>query len=359
LAQVDARVRERPQGLDLPGEDERHDETARRRYVITGCAGFIGSHLAEALLAAGSSVVGIDCFTDYYSRRLKEDNLARLARDKRFSFLKLDLVDDPLVEAFDGADGIFHFAAQPGVRGSFGPSFDIYSRNNIVATQRVLDAAADGGLRVVIASSSSVYGNADMYPTPEDSPLRPLSPYGVTKLAAEQLAQAYAACREADFVALRLFTVYGPGQRPEMAFAQLADAVENGRSFALHGSGQQSRDFTYVEDAARAAVLAMDRAPSGRIYNVGGGTEASLLDVVETCERLSGRTIELVRLPTVRADARRTVADTGRIREEIGWSPLVGLEEGIGRQLAARALAASTGAAGGAGYNRNDRENSG
>lgn len=288
------------------------------RYAVTGAAGFVGSHLAEALLLAGHEVVGIDSFTDYYDPALKEENAAAL--DVR----RLDLARDEL--DFAGFDGVFHLAGQPGVR-SFGDVFPLYVERNEVASQRVFEAAAAAGVRVVFSSSSSVYGEAERYPTPEDTPPRPLSPYGITKLSCEHLARAYERSFGLDVVVLRYFNAYGPRQRPDMAFA----AVLAG-PFTLFGDGEQSRSFTYVGDVVRATMVAMERAPAGALYNVGGGEEATMNETIALLERIAGRTFDISRAPEVPGDQRRTKADTTRIREALGWEPEVGLEEGLRAQ---------------------------
>ncbi len=315
--------------------DESTSNGSRRvsRYVVTGAAGFIGSHLCEALLRRGDQVVGVDCFTPYYPRRLKEGNLARLRVFSGFSFHAIDLSEVSLGPLLVGVDGIFHFAAQPGVRGSWGAPFEVYSRHNIVATQRVLEAASSADIKVVFVSSSSIYGSVDVFPTPEDVVPKPLSPYGVTKLACEHLAGAYTRSSGLRVVALRYFTVFGPRQRPDMAIARIVRDLLLGQPFELYGSGTQSRDFTFVSDAVEAALLAMDDAPAGAVYNVGGGTEASLNAVIETLEELSGRKLVLERQAAATGDPRRTSADTARIREELGWVPRVSLEEGVAAHL--------------------------
>jgi nucleoside-diphosphate-sugar epimerase len=290
--------------------------TPARRYVVTGAAGFVGSHLTEALLASGHDVVAIDSFTDYYDPALKEENA------RGFEVERADLVDAPLEELFEGADGIFHLAAQPGVR----PSFDdlaTYLRRNVLATQRVLEAAA---MRVVLASSSSVYGDAESFPTREDAQPRPLSPYGITKLACEHLARAYGG----DVVVLRYFTVYGPRQRPDMAFARLVAAARDGKQFDLYGDA--SRAFTYVADAVDATIRAMENAQPGALFNVGGGEEATMRNAIALLERISGRSVRVRELPAARGDALRTAADVTRIREELGWTPTTSLEEGVRAQ---------------------------
>lgn len=293
------------------------------RFVVTGAAGFIGSHLAEALLERGDEVVGVDCFTDYYDRAVKEENARGL--DVR----RLDLAVDEL--DLSGFDGVFHLAGQPGVR-SFGDVFDLYLRRNLLASQRVFEAAARDGVRVVFASSSTVYGDLDVYPTPEDAEQRPLSPYGITKLAAEHLAGAYAGSFGLDVVVLRYFSVFGPRQRPDMAFTRIAFALADGRLFDLFGDGLQSRSFTYVDDVVAASVAAMERGVG--TYNVGGGTEATMRETIAILERVSGRRLDVRQQPAVRGDQRRSLADTTRIRAELGWAPRVGLEEGLEAQWA-------------------------
>jgi UDP-glucuronate 4-epimerase len=289
------------------------------RYVVTGAAGFIGSHLTEALLGDGHEVVAVDSFTDYYEPALKEENAAA------FDVSRLDLAEDEL--ALDGFDGVFHLAGQPGVRSSFA-DFDVYVRRNIVATQKVFESAARAGVRVVFASSSSVYGDAEAYPTPEVARPQPISPYGITKLACEHLADAY----RLDAVLLRYFTVYGPRQRPDMAFARVVDALARGDSFELYGDGLQSRSFTYVADVVVATIAAMERGASGAIYNVGGGTEATMRDAIATLEDVSGRALDLVVRAAAAGDVRRTAADTRRIASDLGWRATTDLGVGLRAQ---------------------------
>ena len=293
------------------------------KYVVTGAAGFIGSHLAEALSAGGHDVLGVDCFTDYYDPARKEENAAGL------DVARIDLADDDL--DLDGVDGVFHFAGQPGVR-SFGDVFDDYVRRNLLASRRVFEVAAATGVRVVFASSSSIYGDAERYPTREDAEPRPISPYGITKLGCEHLARAYAAGFGLDAVVLRYFTVYGPRQRPDMALARIVDALARGAQFELYGDGLQSRSFTYVADGVEAAIAAMEAAPGGAVYNVGGGTEATMREVIATLELVSGRSLELVELPGAPGDVRRTSADTTRIERELGWRATSSLENGLKTQ---------------------------
>ena len=292
-----------------------------RRYIVTGAAGFIGSHLSEALLAAGHEVVGLDCFTDYYDRSLKEEN----AHD--IDVRRLDLAEDPI--DFSSFDGVFHLAAQPGVR-SFGDVFPNYLRRNILASQRLFEAAARDGVRVVFASSSSIYGAAESYPTPEAAVPAPLSPYGISKLAVEHLAAAYARSFGLDVVVLRYFTVFGPRQRPDMAFTRIAFALAQDRPFGLYGDGTQTRSWTYVSDVVDATIAAMARGRG--TYNVGGALEASMRDAITHFERLAGRSLDLREQSAVPGDQRRTSADTTRIRAELGWEPRVSLERGLEAQ---------------------------
>lgn len=290
------------------------------RYVVTGAAGFIGSHLAEALARAGHEVVGVDCFTDYYDPAEKEANARGL--DVR----RVDLAEEPLDLA--GVDGVFHLAGQPGAR-SFGDVFPLYLRRNVLASQRVFEAAAAAGVRVVFASSSSIYGDAERYPTPEETPPLPRSPYAITKLSCEHLARAYALGFGLDVVTLRYFTVYGPRQRPDMFFRRVCDRLRDGGTFEIYGGGEQSRSFTYVADAVEATVAAMERAPAGTTYNVGGGEEASMLEAIALLERLSGRSLDVRHVDVAKGDVPRTMADVGRIAADLGWRPRTRLEDGL------------------------------
>jgi len=290
------------------------------RYVVTGAAGFIGSHLAEALLADGHDVYAVDCFTDYYDPALKEENARELGVNR------LDLAEASL--ELNGIDGVFHLAGQPGVR-SFGEAFPLYVRRNVLATQKVFEACASAGVRVVFASSSSIYGDAETFPTPEDAAPKPLSPYGITKLACEHLAYAYARSFGLDCAALRYFTVYGPRQRPDMFFRRVCERLADGGLFEIYGSGEQSRRFTYVADVVDATRAAMERAPAGATYNVGGGEEATMLEAIAVLEHVSGRALQTRHRETAKGDMARTKADISRIGAELGWQPRTSLRDGL------------------------------
>jgi nucleoside-diphosphate-sugar epimerase len=304
------------------------------RYAVTGAAGFIGSHLYERLVAEGWSVLGVDAFTPYYDRADKLANLGPVRGARRFALVEDELTTMELTPLLRDVGTVFHLAAQPGVRLSFGEGFARYTSDNILATQRVLEAAADAGVsRVVWASSSSVYGDAEAYPCVEDdTPTRPRSPYGVTKRACEDLAAIY---RRGGLstVGLRYFTVYGPRQRPDMAMRKLCEALLDGAPFPLYGDGAQSRDFTHVADTVDATFRAALADDPAAVYNVGGGHEATLREIVGLLEELAEREAVIDRRPAQAGDVRRTAADTRRAREDLGWQPSVGLRDGLRSQL--------------------------
>jgi nucleoside-diphosphate-sugar epimerase len=298
--------------------------------LITGVAGFVGSHLAERLLADGWRVVGVDAFTDYYPRAEKEENVAAAAESPDFELVEADLSSAPLEPLLRARPAIFHLAAQPGVRGSFGDGFPTYLRDNLLATQRLFEAACEAGCaRVVWASSSSVYGDAAAYPCREhETPTAPRSPYGMTKRACEDLAGIYR-MQGLEAVGLRYFTVYGPRQRPDMAIRRLCEAALSRTSFPIYGEGDQIRDFTYVDDVVDATVRAAQADAPPPILNVGGSESATLLHVIETIGELAEHEIELDRRPVQRGDVRRTGADTSLARASLGWEPQVRLTEGL------------------------------
>lgn len=304
-----------------------------RRAVVTGCAGFIGSTLSERLVADGWDVVGVDAFTPYYDRLLKERNLETLLDEPSFAMHELDLAEARLEPIVEGADAIFHLAAQPGVRASFGEGFAGYVRDNVLATQRVLEAAlATGVRRVVWASSSSVYGDAMSYPCAETQATAPRSPYGATKRACEDVAMIYRGLG-LETVGLRYFTVYGPRQRPDMAFRRLCEAVAADTAFPLFGDGGQSRDFTFVADAVDATVRAALADEPLPVYNVGGGEEATMEQVIELLAGIADRPVRVERRAAERGDVRRTSADTASARETLDWIPTTSLRAGLASEL--------------------------
>jgi UDP-glucose 4-epimerase len=296
-------------------------------------AGFIGSHLSERLLADGHDVVGIDCFTDYYRRARKEQNLEVARSHRNFSFEELDLVDADLTAALEGADVVYHLAGQPGVRPSWGHQFDRYVRDNIIATQRLLEHLKESSLkRLVFAGSSSVYGDAEAFPTRESALPRPVSPYGVTKLAAEHLANLYTRNFGIPAVSVRYFTVYGPRQRPDMAFARFMRALADGEPIEVYGDGEQTREFTYVSDAVEGTIKAATSDVIGMVFNLGGGSRVTLNKVLSTLEEISKVEVHRQQLPAAPGDPRHTGASINLARERLGWEPRVSLRDGLTKQ---------------------------
>jgi UDP-glucose 4-epimerase len=302
--------------------------------LVTGAAGFIGSQLSERLLESGARVTGIDCFTDYYPRPLKERNLARLRTSPGFTFVEKALADADLERLLDGVTHVFHLAAQAGVRKSWGRDFRVYTVNNVDATQLLLEAVVRKPIeRFVYASSSSVYGDEVTLPMKEDARPQPVSPYGVTKLAAEQLCYLYHVNHSVPTVSLRYFTVYGPRQRPDMGFSRFFDAALHDRAVPMYGDGRQTRDFTFVSDAVSATVSAATRGKPGAVYNIGGGSRVELLAVFELIRLVTGRPLKIERLEAQRGDMRDTYADTTRARTDLAFAPTVTLEQGLRAQF--------------------------
>jgi UDP-glucose 4-epimerase len=301
--------------------------------LVTGVSGFIGSTLAEALIARGEKVIGIDSFLDYYSRSVKERNIETLKASPDFQLLEGAIQEMELARILDGCERVFHLAAQAGVRASWGADFAIYTDNNILATQRLLEAAVGTKIRsFVFASSSSVYGDGAPLPMVEDIPLHPVSPYGVSKLAAEKLCELYFVNHGVPAVSLRYFTVYGPRQRPDMAFHRLLKCARDEKPFHLFGDGGQTRDFTFVADAVAATIAASERGRGGAAYNIGGGSRVSMLDVIETVRRVTGRKVEVVVEQKQKGDMRDTYADTTAARRDIGYEPRTRLPEGLEKE---------------------------
>lgn len=303
--------------------------------LVTGCAGFIGSHLTESLLRDGMSVVGIDCFNDNYGRAQKLRNLHHASEWAEFEFIPIDLARGSLSDLVEDCDVVFHLAAEPGVRASWGSRFDSYLRNNVLATQQLLEAAsAWPQKRFVYASSSSVYGQAEGFPTFETATPRPFSPYGVTKLGAEHLCQLYFGNYGVQTVSLRYFSVFGPRQRPDMAFSIFCDAILRDQPIVVFGDGSQTRDFTYVADvvaATKSAALAPD-AP-GRVYNVGGGSQVSLSAGIAVISELAQRSPRIEYRQTERGDVRDTAADNTAAATDLSFQPTISLKEGLCQQF--------------------------
>ena len=300
------------------------------KALVTGGAGFIGSHLSERLLAQGATVVALDCFTDYYPRSIKERNLAPLAGRANYRFVEGAIAEVDLPALLDGVTHVFHLAAQAGVRKSWGRDFATYTTLNVDATQMLLEACVGRPLeRIVYASSSSVYGDAVSLPMREDALPQPVSPYGVTKLAAEHLCHLYFVNHQVPAVSLRYFTVYGPRQRPDMGFNRFFSAVLDGRPVLQYGDGLQTRDFTFVADAVAATAAAAVRGTPGGVYNIGGGSRVTLREVFEMIGRVSGRPVTIDHQPAQKGDMRDTYADTSRARADLGFAPSVTLEQGL------------------------------
>jgi nucleoside-diphosphate-sugar epimerase len=300
------------------------------KALVTGAAGFIGSHLSESLVASGADVTGVDCFTDYYARDVKEQNLAELRRHGKFTFIEAALQTADLNALLDGVTHVFHLAAQAGVRKSWGSDFLTYTSHNVDSTQRLLEAVKERSIhRFVYASSSSVYGDGVPIPMREETYLQPLSPYGVTKLAAEHLCTLYHANYGVPTVSLRYFTVYGPRQRPDMAFHKFIRAALAGQPISLYGDGEQTRDFTFVADIVAANRAAGDRGRPGAVNNIGGGSRVTINHVLELVAEIAGRSLDIRREAAQKGDMRDTFADTSRAQADLGFAPAATLASGL------------------------------
>jgi UDP-glucose 4-epimerase len=300
------------------------------KALVTGAAGFIGSHLTSALLDRGFEVTGLDCLTDFYPRPIKEANLAVNRSREGFRFVFGSVQHADLPPLLDDKTHVFHLAAQAGVRKSWGRDFTTYTENNVDATQRLLEACVGRPLhRFVYASSSSLYGDNVTLPMREDALPQPVSPYGVTKLAAEQLCYLYFVNHGVPTTSVRYFTVYGPRQRPDMAFNRFIRAAMSGTPITLYGDGEQTRDYTYVSDAVDATIAAGERGVPGRAYNIGGGSRVTVNQVIDVVARIMGKRIDVRREPAQKGDMRDTYADTSLARADLGFAPRVPLEQGI------------------------------
>ncbi len=300
------------------------------KSLVTGAAGFIGSHLSEYLVEKGFQVVGIDNFMDYYPRSIKEANIADLRRDKNFKFVEANLLEVDLVKLMDGIDVVFHQSAQAGVRASWGKTFKIYCDNNILATQMLLEACRESPVKkFVYASSSSVYGDTKDLPMRESSLPCPVSPYGVSKLAAEHLCFLYYKNFGIPTISLRYFTVYGARQRPDMAFHRFFRWALENQTLKVYGDGEQSRDFTHVNDIVEANWLAFEKALPGEVFNIGGGSRITLNGVIEIIMEIAGRELEVDYEAKQKGDVRHTMADMAKAKEKLGYKPKVLIQDGL------------------------------
>ena len=296
------------------------------KTLVTGCVGFIGSHLVDKLLEQGYEVIGIDCFTDYYQRGIKEANISNALKNEKFKLIEEDILN---IDKYPEVDYVFHLAAQAGVRASWGKSFEIYTRNNIEATQKLLEFYKDRKIKkFVYASSSSVYGDAKL-PMEEDSLLKPVSPYGVTKLAGENLCYLYWKNYNVPTVSLRYFTVYGPRQRPDMAIHKFVKAIFKGDEITVFGDGTQTRDFTFVDDAVEANILAANNDVVGEVFNVGGGSRISVNELIKIMEDITEKKANMKYVEKQKGDVGDTLADVNKAKKELGWIPKVKIEEGL------------------------------
>jgi UDP-glucose 4-epimerase len=303
------------------------------KSFVTGVAGFIGSHLAEKLLAAGHDVIGIDNFLDNYPRPFKEKNLSEVTVHRNFTFIRDDLLQCDLKSLLRDVSYVFHLAGQPGVRSSWGKEFARYTDNNIRSTQLLLEAAKELKLtKFVYASTSSVYGDTDDLPMREEGGTRPISPYGATKLAAEHLCHLYWKAFGVPTVSLRFFTVYGPRQRPDMFFHIFMRALLRGDEVPLYDDGEQTRDFTFCADIVDGALAAAFYPGQGEVFNLGGGSQVSILNAIALVETMSGRKANLKRFDRQKGDVRHTKARLDRAKSKLGYLPKVGLEEGLTKE---------------------------
>lgn len=305
------------------------------RVMVTGCAGFVGSTLSDRLLEMGFEVVGIDCLMDYYSREIKEKNIEAALKDKNFTFISKSILDLDLVALLGGVDYVFHQAAQAGVRHSWGSNFKVYTDNNILATQRLLEACRVSKVeKFIYASSSSVYGDVESLPMKEIDVPRPISPYGLSKLAGEQLCYLYWKNYKIPSASLRYFTVYGPRQRPDMAFNKFIKSIDAGKEIKIYGDGEQTRDFTYVSDIVDANILAMRSiVKSSGIYNIGGGSRTTVNNCIGILEDIMGKKARVKHISVQKGDVEHTYADTSKAKKDLDYKPKVPLGEGLQKEV--------------------------
>jgi len=294
--------------------------------LVTGCAGFIGSNLTDWLLEEGHKVIGIDCFTDYYKKSIKRSNISKALENPNFNLIEENLLD---MDEYPEVDYVFHMAAQAGVRSSWGQKFQTYTKNNIDATQKLLEFYKNHKLKKFIySSSSSVYGDSG-FPMNKNSLLKPVSPYGVTKLAAENLCYLYWKNYGIPTISLRYFTVYGPRQRPDMAINKFVKAIANNEKIIVYGNGEQTRDFTFVDDVIRAIILAKNSEIEGKVFNVGGGSRISVNNLIKELEIVFGHKSQVEYLDGQKGDVIDTLADLGTIKEALGWHPKIDIHTGL------------------------------
>ncbi len=306
----------------------------KSKALVTGCAGFIGSHLAERLINEGFEVVGVDCFLDYYPREIKEKNIENLRKNEKFHFIEANILDIDLKPWLKNVDYVFHQAAQAGVRASWGENFKIYTDNNILATQMLLEACKDINLKkFVYASSSSIYGDIKELPMKENMRPRPISPYGVSKLAGEHLCYLYWKNFGIPTVSLRYFTVYGPRQRPDMAFHKFIKAMLHGEKITIYGDGKQTRDFTYVSDIVEANLLAATSEIEGEVLNIGGGSRISLIETIHILEEIIGKEAKIEYMETQKGDMKDTYADISKAKKILDYSPKVEIKNGLEKEV--------------------------
>jgi UDP-glucose 4-epimerase len=304
------------------------------KCLVTGVAGFIGSHLAEKLIEQAHHVLGVDCFTDYYAKEIKQQNIDNLLKSRNFTFVHQDILDLDLADILEGADVIFHLAAQAGVRTSWGQNFEIYAKNNILATQCLLEAVKERNIKkFVFASSSSVYGDTDDLPMKETSLPKPISPYGVSKLAAEHLCRLYWKNFNVPAISLRYFSVFGSRQRPDMAFHKFIKAILAGEEIVIYGDGKQTRDFTYISDIVEANILAMRSNVVGETFNIGGGARVQLSSVIQILEDILNTKARVKFDVVQKGDVKHTFADISKAEEMLGYEPKVALTEGLRQQV--------------------------